>query len=124
MAKNGFVHIELSAINRDAAANFYRQVFNWTVTDLPEMDYATFETGDGPGGGFSPILEDNPAGTVTVYIETDNIEETLAKVEKAGGKTVKTRTEIPGMGWFALFKDPTGNMLGVFQELPGGGSLS
>lgn len=120
MGKHGFVHVEISANDLTAASSFYQQVFNWTVQAMPEMNYALFETGTGPGGGFSPVVPENPAGTVMVYVETDNIEDTLAKVEKAGGKTLQPRTEIPGMGWFAQFKDPTGNILGIFQELPGG----
>ncbi len=118
MGKHGFVHVEISANDLTATAAFYQQVFNWTVQPVPEMNYALFETGEGPGGGFSPVMAENPAGTVMIYIATDNIEDTLAAVEKAGGVTVLPRTEIPSTGWFAQFKDPTGNLLGIFQNLP------
>jgi len=53
-----------------------------------------------------------------LYISTDNIEASLAKIEQAGGVAVAPRTAIPNMGWFALFKDPTGNMIGLFEEPP------
>jgi hypothetical protein len=55
---------------------------------------------------------------VVVYIGTDDIEASLAKVEKLGGKTVTPKSEIPGMGWFALFTDPSGNLVGLFAGIP------
>jgi predicted enzyme related to lactoylglutathione lyase len=64
------------------------------------------------------VNETNPAGLVTVYVGTDDIAGTLAKVEKLGGKTYVPKTEIPGMGWFAIFSDPSGNKIGLYTELP------
>jgi predicted enzyme related to lactoylglutathione lyase len=51
---------------------------------------------------------------VRVSIQTDDIDSTLAEVEKLGGKTVTPKTEIPDMGWFAVFTDPEGNYIGLF----------
>jgi predicted enzyme related to lactoylglutathione lyase len=28
------------------------------------------------------------------------------------------KTEIPGMGWYAIFSDPTGNRIGLFTGRP------
>lgn len=119
MSKHHFVHIEISANDRQAASKFYNELFGWEVEQMPEMNYATFETGDGPGGGFSPIGENNPEGSVIVYVSTDNIPDTLAQVVKLGGKVLVPQTEIPGMGWFAMFSDPTGNQLGLFKAIEG-----
>jgi hypothetical protein len=52
-----------------------------------------------------------------VYILVDNIEEALGKIEKAGGKTVMPRQEVPGEGWFALFSDLDGNVLGLWESM-------
>jgi predicted enzyme related to lactoylglutathione lyase len=119
MPKHNFVHIEISTRDRVAAAEFYNQLFDWKVTQVPEMDYATFETGEGPGGGFSPVNNENPAGTVLVHIQSDDIDADLARVERLGGKIVRPKSEIPGVGWWGVFKDPTGNMLALFTPLPG-----
>jgi predicted enzyme related to lactoylglutathione lyase len=51
---------------------------------------------------------------VRISVLTDDIESTLAKVEELGGQTVTPKTEIPDMGWFAVFKDPQGNLIGLF----------
>ena len=49
-----------------------------------------------------------------VYVATDDIDATLDKAESLGGKTVIPKTEIPNVGWFGFFTDPTGNMVGLF----------
>ena len=36
-------------------------------------------------------------------------------VEARGGKTILPKTEIPGVGWFAFFADPTGNQVALFK---------
>jgi predicted enzyme related to lactoylglutathione lyase len=88
---------------------------------MPEMGYATFDTHDGPGGGFNPVSELNPAGTVTVYVGAEDIPGTLAKAEALGGRILAPESEIPGFGWFGLFADPFGNMIGLYKALPGSG---
>ena len=86
---------------------------------MPEMDYAMFDTGEGLGGGLNPVKDDYPAGTVMVYVGSDDIDATLAKVEQLGGKTLVPKSEIPGQGWFGMFSDPTGNTIGLFTGMEG-----
>lgn len=117
MAGHPIVHIEISAKDLKKAGEFYSDLFGWTVEQLPEMNYATFDAAGGPGGGFNPVNDENPAGAVLVYVGTDNIEDSLSKAEKLGGKTIVPKTVIPGMGWFAVFEDPTGNRLGLYTNL-------
>ena len=46
-------------------------------------------------------------------------EEIEKKIESLGGQTLLPKTEIPNIGWFALFADPTGNRVGLFTGLEG-----
>jgi len=39
------------------------------------------------------------------------------KVKAAGGQIHKSQQEVPGMGWFTLFSDPDGNIVGVWQPM-------
>lgn len=119
MSKHPIVHVEISANDREAAGKFYMELFGWNIQQIPEMNYATFDYGvGGVGGGLNPVREDNPAGTVVVYVDTDDINADLAKIEKLGGKIVTPKTEIPGMGWFGIFTDPTGNLIGLYTAIP------
>lgn len=118
MSKHPLVHVEFSSKDTEGSGKFFSDVFGWNVVQMPEMNYATFETGEGIGGGFNPVTDEYPAGTVTVYINTDDIEATLAKIEKHGGKTIAPKMEVSEMGWMALFTDPSGNMIGLWTEMP------
>jgi hypothetical protein len=119
MSKHPIVHVEISANDCEAAGKFYSDLFGWNVRQMPEMNYAMFDYGvEGVGGGLNSVQEDNPAGTVIVYVDTEDIDADLIKVEKLGGKIVTPKTEIPGMGWFGIFTDPTGNRIGLYTDLP------
>ncbi len=50
MSEHHIVHVEFSAEDREAAGKFYSELFGWEVEQIPEMNYATFETGDNVGG--------------------------------------------------------------------------
>jgi predicted enzyme related to lactoylglutathione lyase len=118
MSKRNIVHVEIPAANLEGTGKFYEGLFGWKIQPIPEMNYTTWEAGNGDEyGGFPQVSVDNPAGQVLVYIDSDDIEADLKKVEKLGGKTLHQKTEIPGTGWFGVFKDPTGNVLGLFTGL-------
>jgi predicted enzyme related to lactoylglutathione lyase len=38
-------------------------------------------------------------------------------VEELGGSIVTPKTDIPGTGWFGVFKDPTGNTLALYTSM-------
>jgi predicted enzyme related to lactoylglutathione lyase len=104
--------------SRTLFAGINRQEEQWKIEAQPEMDYVMFDVEPGPGGGFPKADgETYKKGDVIVYISTDDIEATLAKVEELGGKTLLPKTEIPNMGWFAFFSDPTGNRVGLYTGM-------
>jgi len=116
MCPHPFVHIELSSLDREASGKFYHELFGWEVTQLPDMNYATFATAEGsPGGGFNPITPDAPSGTILPYVYTEDIKASLEKVVKLGGQVLTQPAPIKGVGLFALFKDPSGNKLALLE---------
>ena len=117
MSKRNVVHVEISAQNVEASSKFYESLFGWKMQHVPEMNYTMWEDGSGFGGGFNTVSEENPVGQVLVYIHSDDIEADLKKVEKLGGKVVHPKAEIPGMGWYAIFQDPTENVLGLYTSM-------
>lgn len=115
---SGVVHIELSAKDPKAAGKFYKDLFGWEIEEDEELNYVQFGGGEGSvGGGFVSIDENTPAGTVVPYASTDDIEAALAKAESLGATTLMPKTEIPGVGWFGLFVDPSGNRVGLYTDL-------
>lgn len=118
MSKRNIVHVEIPAASVEAAGKFYQELFGWKIQPMPEMNYTMWEAGNGDEyGGFPQVSDENPAGQVLVYIASDDIEADLKKAEKLGGKVVHAKAEIPGTGWFGVFQDPTGNVLGLYTSM-------
>lgn len=125
MPNHPIAHLEIPAHDTQAASKFYADVFGWEMTTDPTYSYTQFNPGAGPGGGFVSIAGapeamnvQYKAGEVLVYLGSDDIDADLAKVTAHGGAVVLTRTEIPGIGAFAIFTDPTGNKLALFTAQP------
>ena len=117
MSKRNVVHVEVPAVDVEAAGRFYQELFGWKLQHVPEMNYTMWEDGSGSGGGFPQVSDENPAGQVLVYIDSDDIEADLKKVEKLGGKVLVPKREIPGQGWMGIFQDPTGNVLALYTSM-------
>ena len=117
MSKRNIVHVEIPAQNVDATAGFYQALFGWKVQPVPEMNYTMYEDGSGSGGGFPLVSAENPAGQGLVYIDSTDIVKDLEKVIQLGGKVIREKTEIAGMGWYGVFQDPNGNVRAVDTSL-------
>jgi predicted enzyme related to lactoylglutathione lyase len=113
------VHIELSSTDPHKTGEFLKKVFGWEVETDKASDYVLFKTGPNLGGGIPAV--DNKMyqpGDSLIYMGTDDIEATLAKVKSLGGKTLVPKTEIPQMGWFAIFEDAQGCRLALYTGMP------
>jgi uncharacterized protein len=123
MAKHAIVHVELPSVDLTQSGQFYAELFGWDIQPMPEFGYATFGAEGGPGGGFPKIDGDlYNANNVLIYVDTDDIEASLAKAEALGGSTIVPRTAIPGdMGWYAVFADLSGNHVALYTA-PGSSS--
>ncbi len=124
MAGYPIVHLEISAKDPAAASRFYSELCGWKIEVDPNFNYYQFVGEGGPGGGFVKVGDqDFKAGDVVPYVGADDIDAVLSKAEALGGRILMPKTEIPGIGWFAFFADPTGNRIGVYtgQGSQGGG---
>jgi uncharacterized protein len=117
MSKRNIVHVEFSSRNFDESGKFYHELFGWKITPMPEMSYALWEAADGSGGGFNPIGEHAKAGEVLVYVDSNDIEADLKKAKSLGATVVQEKMEIPGQGWFGVFKDPSSNMVALYTAM-------
>jgi uncharacterized protein len=115
---NRVVHFEIRCDNPEKTMNFFTEVFNWRFEQFGNEPYWSAYTGDessrGINGGI--LKKRNPGQSVTNSIEVTNLQEAIRKIEKAGGKVVVPKMAIPAVGWLAYFKDPDGNVHGLYQE--------
>jgi predicted enzyme related to lactoylglutathione lyase len=53
---------------------------------------------------------------ITFYIQVENLEATLEKIEAHGGFVAVSPKEAPSYGFrFAMFKDPESNLIGIAE---------
>jgi predicted enzyme related to lactoylglutathione lyase len=109
-------YVEFPATNLDATKQFFEQVFNWQFTDYgPE--YTSFANSGINGGFFQANLSSSTEnGGALSVIYSNNLEETLAHVEQAGGEIVKPIFSFPGGRRFH-FKEPSGNEFAAWSYL-------
>lgn len=116
MPKRNIVHIEFSTRDPKESAEFYGKLFGWKMETDDTIGYTQWDPGTPPGGGFSPVSQGATPGEVMVYVASDDIEADLKKAAELGGSIVTPKSEIPGIGWWGVFKDPTGNVCGLYTS--------
>ncbi len=114
--RGAFVHIEFASTDPTRTKKFLEEVFGWQFQAIPGLNYHVYSTQLGPGGAVMPPSAERPNGVLN-YVLSEDLEADVRKVEAAGGKVRIAREEIPNVGWWALFEDPTGILLALYQPL-------
>jgi uncharacterized protein len=109
-------HFEIASPNLESATEFYRQLFDWSVGEELIEGYRLVQTAEGSIGGGLLRAPHGVFPYVTIYVSVDDLRVSLDKAEELGGKTVVEPMPIPGVGTFAMFQDPDGVMIGLFEE--------
>ena len=112
----GISYLRIPASDPRATAAFYRSVFGWEVN--LDRDDPSFE--DGSGHVIGHFRSDQPvAGEAGIrpYVYVESVDATLERVGAEGGAAV-TEPYPEGDLWVAVFRDPAGNVVGVWQQGP------
>lgn len=113
------IHFDLEAQDPDRAMRFYSEVFQWEFSkwDGP-LEYWLIKTGpdEEPGidGGLARTEGEKPETTNTIAVE--NLDLVLEKLVQSGGKIIREKGAIPGVGWIAYCIDTEGNYFGVIEN--------
>jgi hypothetical protein len=108
-------YVELPAKDLAGTKAFFESVFGWSFVDYgPE--YTAFEN-QGLDGGFfqSDLASSTENGAALIVFYSNQLEATLAKVEKAGGSILRPIYSFPGGRRFH-FTEPSGNEFAVWGE--------
>jgi predicted enzyme related to lactoylglutathione lyase len=118
---NPFVHVELMANDAGKAKTFYGKLFDWKLEDVPmgEGTYTMVKVGEGTGGGLMKNPMPNAPSAWLAYVQVDDLKKAVEKAKSLGATIMKDKTDVMGMGSFAIFKDPTGAMLGLWEPKKG-----
>ena len=108
-------HVEIPVVDLEKAKVFYDNVFNWDVKPFGK-GYYLYNTKAGLTVGFRKVAAVTSGDTTIFQFHVDNIEAHLDRIKTHGGKVFREKTVIPVYGWYALFNDVDGNVIGLFQS--------
>lgn len=118
---NTIMHFEIPADDVERAKTFYEKAFGWKIKQFPmppgqEYWGVTTRKNSEPGINGGLMKRSMPGQPFTNYITVKSIDPMIAAVQANGATIVMPKQEIGGgMGWFAIFKDPENNIMGLHQ---------
>jgi predicted enzyme related to lactoylglutathione lyase len=120
--KRGPVHgtfgwSELMTRDTRAAKAFYTELFNWRTKADKNEPYTEFQVGSQSIGGMlemKPEMQGVPPHWMP-YVCVDNCNAIADQVKKLGGTLIVPPQDIPNVGRFSVFSDPSGAALAVIQ---------
>jgi predicted enzyme related to lactoylglutathione lyase len=107
------VHFEIGGQNDGELAAFYSALFGWKMQPVPGAGYTLVDTQGGAGINGGVERRTGPGGSLTFYIQADDLQAALDKINLLGGRTIRPITELPGMATYALFEDLDGLVIGL-----------
>ncbi len=115
-----FYWYELMTRDAAAAKAFYTQVVGWGVQpmEMPGMTYDMWVGSQGPTGGVVDLSADPAAAAVPphwlAYFGTPDVDATITRALELGATVYAPAMDIPGIGRFAVLRDPQGAVFAPF----------
>lgn len=127
---NSVVHFELPADDRKKLADFYSEVFGWETKFFGEEmgNYVTVSTAETdangmlkqPGainGGIYLRGQGSQTEHPSLVIAVDDINEHIELLNRSGATVLGEPVDIPNVGQFVSFRDPSGNVCSILQPV-------
>ncbi len=122
--KGDFIWYELMTPDPDGSKSFYDAVVGWDIGEgVPEYNgYRMINCAGGFAGGVLPLTEEMQSHgarpTWLGYIHVPDVDQAIASIGQAGGKTLMPATDIPNVGRIAMVTDPQGAPFYVMKPIP------
>ena len=107
-------YIVIPATDLEKSAAFYESIFGWTVRRRPDGRITFTDTSGELGGAWETGRKPSTEPGVLLYVMVRNVEAATRSVVNFGGEIVQPVT--PGRETTATFRDPGGNVVGLYQE--------
>jgi predicted enzyme related to lactoylglutathione lyase len=127
------VHFEIGVRNLDSARKFYGETFGWSLQDwnmpdgsvyvgvhttpIDEKTRMPLKPGAINGGIMKHTKEVKDIKGAIIAANVPSIDEKVKIIIAGGGKVVKEKTDIMGMGYYAYVSDPDGNIIGLWEDM-------
>jgi predicted enzyme related to lactoylglutathione lyase len=115
-------HFSINADDVSRARQFYEKTFGWKCQPWgpPDFYMLVTKTGENPGilGSLQrrrEIVKGKPMFGFECTVAVESIDDTIAAVEKNGGRVVMSKSVISGVGALIFFEDTERNIVGAMQ---------
>jgi len=115
MAADLIAHVEIPSTNLNKTTDFFMRLFQWDFKPFG-MGYLLYNSHKGTTVGLRKVEIVRSGDTTTFHINVADIDSLLSKAKEIGGQVFRGKTIIPAMGYYALIKDPDGNIIGLYQK--------
>ena len=109
--------VDLGSPDIPKAKEFYRGLFGWNTPDGPPEagGYTVCDIAGKTVAGLGPNMSPGAPPHWSTYVNVDSADDTVAKVEGNGGTVYMPPMDVMEAGRMAVFADPAGAVIGVWQ---------
>jgi uncharacterized glyoxalase superfamily protein PhnB len=115
LATGKICYIEIPATDIERSADFYRQVFGWRIRRRGDGEIAFDDTVNEVSGAWVLDRPPSPQPGLTIHIMVADAFAAVEAVRAAGGEIVQ-EVDRSAHEKLARFRDPAGNVLGIYQQ--------
>jgi predicted enzyme related to lactoylglutathione lyase len=119
-------HFMIPADNVDRAKHFYSALLGWKIEPtmtpvdpamMEEMQYHDISTGEARKGTMNTggLYKRHMSEPILNFVIVDDIDAVQENVEKLGGRIVRPKEEIKGVGQVVMIQDTEGNAVGLWK---------
>ena len=115
LANGKVCYLEIPATDIGRSADFYSNVFGWRIRQRTDGHTAFDDTTGEVSGSWVTGRPASGEPGLLIYIMVDNVTATIDSVVAYGGEIVQpVGADAPEIT--ARFRDPAGNIIGLYQE--------
>ena len=109
--------VDMGSADLGKARAFYGALFGWDCPEgPPEAGGYTVCTLRGKSvAGLGPLWNEAAPPNWCTYVNVDSVDDTVAKIEANGGTVFMPAMDVMEAGRMAIFADPTGAVIGLWQ---------
>jgi uncharacterized protein len=114
------VWVDLSSADPAGSRAFYSGLFGWDVQVSSDPQYGGYAMAQIDGqdvAGIGPTMAPEAPTAWMIYLATADADAVARDVSEAGGRVVAPPFEVGGQGRMAVFQDPAGAFISVWQPL-------
>jgi uncharacterized protein len=111
--------VDLGTPDIEKTVAFYEGVFGWQIPESENAEetggYRVALSNGRSVAGIMPLMQEGQPPVWSTYVNVEDADATVAKAMEAGGTVFAEPMDVMELGRMAVFADPTGAILGIWQ---------